>query len=90
MSDHKDAVVIRATKESHPYTSVTIEDKGFSSSETTIESEPQAEGETFAAGRQTRYYKPCEKYEGLHRWDANAGWTEKEEKRIVRKVRQDW
>ena len=46
----------------------------------------QARGETFASGGETRYYKPIDTYEGRHRWDPEAEWTEGEEKRIIRKV----
>jgi hypothetical protein len=74
-------------KSSGPYTAT--QDKGFSdstSSEIDLYSKPQLAGETFASGGETRYYKPCDKYEGLHRWDPNAEWTEQEEKKIVRRV----
>ncbi|KAL2105346.1 hypothetical protein VUR80DRAFT_8526 [Thermomyces stellatus] len=43
-------------------------------------------GGVYAAGGSTRYYRPIPEYEGLHRWDPNAEWTEKEEKRLVRKL----
>ena len=46
----------------------------------------QASGETHAQGGDTRWYKPIDTYEGRHRWDPTADWTEKEEKQIVRKV----
>ena len=46
----------------------------------------QARGETFALGGETRFYKPINTYEGLHRWDPKAEWEEHEERRIVRKV----
>jgi hypothetical protein len=46
----------------------------------------QAHGETHAEGGDTRWYKPIETYEGRHRWDPTADWTEKEEKQVVRKV----
>jgi hypothetical protein len=46
----------------------------------------QARGEAFALGGETRFYKPINTYEGLHRWDPNAEWEEHEERRIVRKV----
>ena len=64
-------------------------EKGFSdasSNEVSLDAKPQHDAETFAKGGQTRYYKPCEQYEGKHRWDPNAEWTEQEEKRIVRRV----
>lgn len=34
----------------------------------------------------TRYYKPMPQYEGLHRWDPEFEWDEKEEKQLIRKV----
>ena len=70
-----------------PYVSVT--GKGLSdasSDEVSLEVKPQRAGETFAQGGQTRYYKPIDAYEGRHRWDPNAEWTEKEETLIIRKV----
>ena len=33
------------------------------------------------------YYKPVDSYEGRHRWDPHFQWDAKEEKRVVRKVR---
>lgn len=32
-------------------------------------------------------YKPVQGYEGSHRFDHNASWTEQQEKTLVRKVR---
>lgn len=32
------------------------------------------------------YYKPIATYEGAHRYDPSFQWTEKEEKKLVRKV----
>lgn len=34
------------------------------------------------------FYEPCAEYEGRHRFDPKAQWTEKEEKQLVRKVRR--
>ena len=45
-----------------------------------------SEGGVYAAGGNSRYYEPIPEYEGLHRWDPAAEWTEKEEKKLVRKV----
>lgn len=33
------------------------------------------------------FYKPIDSFEGRHRWDPEFEWTEKEERRLVRKVR---
>ena len=32
------------------------------------------------------YYKPIEEYEGRHRYDPKARWTEAEEKALIRRV----
>lgn len=34
----------------------------------------------------SRFYKPIDTYEGLHRWDPHFEWTAKEEKQVVRRV----
>lgn len=44
------------------------------------------DGGVWAAGASTRHYEPIPEYEGLHRWDPKAEWTEKEEKKLVRRV----
>ncbi|KAK0620240.1 major facilitator superfamily domain-containing protein [Immersiella caudata] len=46
----------------------------------------QAEGEAYASGGDTRYYEPIDSYEGKHRWDPKADWTDKEEKHVIRKL----
>ena len=44
---------------------------------------------TFATDESNEeYYKPIDTYEGRHRYDPKFEWTEKEERRIVRKI--DW
>lgn len=43
-------------------------------------------GDVFANGGDSRYYEPIASYEGRHRWDPHAEWTEQEEKKLVRKV----
>ena len=70
----------------HPYSSTVDKNFDASSDEISLEAKPQSAGEAFAQGGQSRYYKPIDTYEGRHRWDPNAEWTEKEEKHIVRKV----
>jgi hypothetical protein len=47
----------------------------------------QALGAVYAEGGLTRDYAPIAAYEGRHRWDPRAEWTEAEEKRLVRRVR---
>jgi hypothetical protein len=46
----------------------------------------QREGEAYASGGDTRYYEPIDSYEGKHRWDPKADWTDKEEKHVIRKL----
>jgi hypothetical protein len=40
----------------------------------------------FASGVSADFYEPIPEYEGRHRYDPSAEWTDKEEKRLVRKV----
>lgn len=42
---------------------------------------------TFSTVDDVRFYKPIESYEGFHRWDPYFEWEDKEEKKLVRKVR---
>lgn len=46
-------------------------------------------GDVFAQGGQQQYYEPIEEYEGRHRYDPAAQWTEAEEKKLIRRVRAD-
>lgn len=46
----------------------------------------QAVGTVYAAGGYTKHYAPIASYEGRHRWDPNAQWTDQEEKKLVRRV----
>ncbi|KAJ5706613.1 hypothetical protein N7488_006414 [Penicillium malachiteum] len=39
-----------------------------------------------AAGASVGFYEPVAEYEGRHRYDPTASWTEKEEQRLVRKL----
>lgn len=48
-----------------------------------------ATGDTFVTGASVEFYEPIPEYEGRHRYDPSAEWTEKEEKKLVRKVCQD-
>ena len=52
----------------------------------TIRETKQLEGEAFASGGQARYYEPIDSYEGKHRWDPKAEWSDHEEKLVVRKL----
>lgn len=40
----------------------------------------------WAAGASDRLYEPIPEYEGRHRYDPTAEWTEEEEKKLVKKV----
>lgn len=43
-------------------------------------------GDAFAGGGSVELYEPVPEYEGRHRYDPKAEWTEKEERRLVRRV----
>lgn len=43
-------------------------------------------GSVFSDSRAQEFYKPIEKYEGRHRFDMHATWTEEEENKLVRRV----
>jgi hypothetical protein len=48
-----------------------------------------ADGTVFSDPRTADVYAPIEKYEGAHRFDPKATWTEEEELALVRRVRID-
>ena len=48
-----------------------------------------ADGSVFSDSRTADIYAPIEKYEGAHRFDPKATWTEEEELSLVRRVRID-
>lgn len=50
------------------------------------QSKTQAVEGTYEVTEGHHFYRPIDGYEGLHRWDPDFTWTEKEEKRIVRMV----
>ncbi|KAF4449516.1 hypothetical protein F53441_7221 [Fusarium austroafricanum] len=43
-------------------------------------------GDTFVSGAATELYKPIPEYEGIHRYDPTAEWTEKEERKLIRRA----
>lgn len=45
-----------------------------------------ADNSVFSDARAAELYKPIEKFEGRHRFDLKATWTEEEEKKLVRRV----
>jgi hypothetical protein len=60
--------------------------KGLEGGTSSVESLRLSEGEVFAGGGLASSYEPIEKYEGRHRYDPTAQWTEAEEKKLVRRV----
>ncbi|MCJ1460647.1 hypothetical protein MMC28_011029, partial [Mycoblastus sanguinarius] len=54
----------------------------------TIDDDNNADGNVFSDPRAVELYKPIEKYEGRHRFDLHATWSDEEEKRLVRRL--DW
>jgi len=69
-----------------PYHSESVPTPSTSSDSLDIGDLKQALGIVYAEGGLTRDYAPIAKYEGRHRWDPRAQWTNAEEKRVVRKV----
>jgi hypothetical protein len=71
-----------------PYSSESPKLDSFDGSGRTslVGGEQQAQGDVYASGGLTKFYEPIPEYEGRHRWDPHAEWTEDEEKRLVRKV----
>lgn len=51
-----------------------------------LESHNFGSGAVFAEGTHLQYHEPIAEYEGRHRYDPTAQWTEAEEKKLVRKV----
>ncbi|SPO06277.1 related to putative tartrate transporter [Cephalotrichum gorgonifer] len=43
-------------------------------------------GDAFISGISAEFYRPIPEYEGMHRYDPTAEWTEKEEKKLLRKL----
>ena len=52
----------------------------------TIDDDQNADGNVFSDPRAIEIYKPIEKYEGRHRFDLHATWSDDEEKKLVRRV----
>lgn len=52
----------------------------------TIDDDHNADGNVFSDPRAVDIYKPIEKYEGRHRLDIRATWSDEEEKKLVRRV----
>jgi hypothetical protein len=66
---------------------VTLANSSGSETASTSGSESkQVRSGTYAEGGLSKFYEPIPEYEGRHRWDPHAEWTEGEEKKLVRKV----
>ncbi|TVY17185.1 putative transporter protein [Lachnellula arida] len=50
--------------------------------------EQTIQGTVFDDSQAAEHYQPIEKYEGRHRFDPNATWTEEEERKLIRSL--DW
>lgn len=57
-----------------------------SSQEDEIDNDNTIHGSVFSDSRAVEFYKPIEKYEGRHRFDMHATWSDEEEKKLVRRV----
>lgn len=51
-----------------------------------VDSHSYGTGEVFALGGDAGFYEPIAKYEGRHRYDPKATWTDEEEKKLIRRV----
>jgi hypothetical protein len=66
---------------------VSVDDDSVVDSETSsIDGVVKNINNVYEAPEATELYKPIEGFEGSHRFDPNATWTEAEEKTLVRKV----
>lgn len=52
----------------------------------TTAQDPSQKATTFATGASVKFNEPIPEYEGRHRYDPGASWTEEEEEKLVRKV----
>ena len=54
--------------------------------DTGSEAENTIQGTVFSDPREAELYEPIEKYEGKHRFDPHATWSDEEERNLVRRV----
>ena len=54
--------------------------------DTGIETGNNSDGTVFSDSRVAEFYEPIEKYEGRHRFDPRATWSDEEERKLVRRV----
>ncbi|KAJ5676182.1 Major facilitator superfamily domain general substrate transporter, partial [Penicillium macrosclerotiorum] len=78
--EDKNAVEVSASQKESP-TNSTID-----ASDTEVQQSKSHNGGTFQVREGRHFYRPIDSYEGIHRWDPDFEWTEKEERRIVRKI----
>ena len=53
---------------------------------TEIETGNNNDGTVFSDSRVAEFYEPIEKYEGRHRFDPRATWSDEEERKLMRRV----
>lgn len=61
-----------------------------SSQQDEIDNDNNIYGSVFSDSRAVEFYKPIEKYEGRHRFDMHAVWSDEEEKSLIRKVSSNY
>ena len=69
------------------FVSVRNDGSGLSKGDFDTNVTERADGSVFNDLRTADIYAPIEKYEGTHRFDPKATWTEEEELSLVRRVR---
>ena len=52
----------------------------------TVDDDYTADGNVFSDPKAIAIYEPIEKYEGRHRFDIHATWSDEEERNLVRRV----
>ncbi|PSN60713.1 MFS general substrate transporter [Corynespora cassiicola Philippines] len=65
---------------------VTIQDPSSSSEDVVEKFKPYNGRDAFVGGASIEAYEPIPEYEGRHRYDPTAEWTDEEEKRLVRRL----
>lgn len=81
-----EALPTKTGKESYPIDKKLNDSDSGSTIGSSIGDERQIPSDVFAEGGQSRFYEPIKEFEGRHRWDPHAEWTEQEEQRLVRRV----
>lgn len=63
------------------------EETTYSASKSGSLRQGESDGGVIAMGGNIEMYKPIEKYEGAHRYDPLFQWDEREERKLIRRVR---